>query len=132
MMFFSIPDRYANFSRTKNSVIAQNVVFDVAPHGIASAENELLNIEKRIGRELGIETKHQKIICIPQPSHVLALTKPVEKFRVRFHPRICRAEGVDPHIKSGTKREYVNLTTIHEFLGETQSEIGCHTIHRTW
>jgi hypothetical protein len=62
----------------------------------------------------------------------LTLSKPVEEIPVRFHPGICRVEGVDAEIESRAQSKDVKLTAIHEFLRETQSEIRRFAIHRTW
>src|SRR5436190_6882950 len=129
MMFLAVPNRDANFNRTENSVIPENVVFYIAPHRIHPSEDELLDIEEGIGRKLGVETQNQKVVGIPESAYVLTLPEPIEKFGVWFHSGICRTEGVKPNVKRRTERQDVNLAAIHEFLTETQSEIGCHAIN---
>src|SRR6266853_5085233 len=101
-MLLSIPNRETNFNRAKNSVIPQNIVFDIATHGIASAEDELLNIEKWMVRKLSVETQDQKIVRVPEAAYILPLPQPIEEVPVRSHPGICRVKGIDSDIEGRT------------------------------
>src|SRR5262249_16898261 len=125
----SVPDRHPKLNRTKNSVVPKNVILYVTPHSIHSPKNELLNIEKRISRELSIETKNQQIVGIPKPPKVLALPQPIEELEIWLHSGIRSVESVKSYIETGAKGQNVKLAAVDEFLRETQSEVGCDAVH---